>query len=905
MPNSIVTAPGRVPPAFLEAEISSFPLVSEKSFRECVTYLDPDVANDAKTRALWRACEAQIAEHTSWSVDRLVAVRDQAWFGADSASQPNAAQRVSMARYLRHIARMLFAPSAGITRPAAGYEHVRGEFESRQRWLSFALPEDLLFAGLGVDPAPNRAEPSAPMLLRRLLDLGVVEVHQHLGAGLSFPLLWASALAALATSSVSEQALEGPGAPLDEGKGLVHWMCAAFVARCVLAEFLFEQRLDRDGASPSLGRFLSKRLHGSRPSLAREREQLGAALLGLREAKQHLLPSFPELCDLYADLHPTARDLAHRPVRNLKEAFHRCDPIGLRLGRSEYNAGERWFQRSALLYLEQTSDRLFERLFWQVVRIRCLYYRAIVERPLNSGLQWFVRFYERISKLRGPVEPILIEASFENAGDHRQPIAALEVRTSVKESAAQIADELLTMTQSWQQVLEAYPRAPELGILFHFLKTRDTSRPGAWRRGTPAAYWAQTHSEPRAGEKMRCERQFEAYAKHAEALIQLIKGVPSVLWLVRGLDIAADELGSPTWVYAPLFERVRQFSDIAAYQAEPHAPPPLGVTTHAGEDFRHLLEGLRRVYEHLHYVLGTRGGRLGHAIALGIDPWSWAESAGTVTVPAEERLWDLVMEWRHYTQYRLAPDFAARPPPGRIDRLTKEARELSELVFQSPVGMHDLAALHDTLHTFLLSVLREFESPAQRGADVIERALRRFVTSREPRPGFLRSLEHYLCDEPTFRRGQTLWQVPSDSSEIAALDTVQAALRRGAASRGIVVEVNPSSNLLVGDLSDLRNHPILRLCPPERGESDLPPVAIAVGSDDPVTFSTSLLHEYLLLHQAGLAAGYPERTVLAWLEAIRQTGMDARMTVPWRPSAKARAKQLRRELAAFADRHDP
>ena len=108
----------------------------------------------------------------------------------------------------------------------------------------------------------------------------------------------------------------------------------------------------------------------------------------------------------------------------------------------------------------------------------------------------------------------------------------------------------------------------------------------------------------------------------------------------------------------------------------------------------------------------------------------------------------------------------------------------------------------------------------------------------------------------------------------------QNALRRAVGARGLVVEINPSSNLLIGDMLDLRNHPVLRLSPPEPVPG-IPPVPIAVGSDDPVTFSTHLLREYTLLHQAARAAGYSERTAHEWLESIRRTGMDARFTVAW------------------------
>jgi hypothetical protein len=232
-------------------------------------------------------------------------------------------------------------------------------------------------------------------------------------------------------------------------------------------------------------------------------------------------------------------------------------------------------------------------------------------------------------------------------------------------------------------------------------------------------------------------------------------------------------------VLAPLFRHLVDTS--ARVSVLPNAGPPFRLTAHVGEDFRHLLEGLRRIYEQI----STHG------------------------------------IYEHICS------------PRRVSR-------------------------------FLLN---------------------------------------YLDDEDIFKKGQELVDVPIREDEVEALSAVQYALRRGISQRGIVVEVNPSSNLLVGDLLDLRNHPILRLCPPVPEDGGPPPIAIAVGSDDPVTFSTKLMHEYTLLHQAARSAGYSERVVQQWLETIRGTGMDARFTVAWAPSALCKSSKLMDDLSRYL--HEP
>ena len=899
------TAPGRVPEAYIHAEIATFPLTSEIAFVRSITELDPALNKDSDTELLWRACEAELAEHTSWSLDRLVTVRDATWFDVKAIRAGHRAEPVSMASYLRHVARSDLEASPGVTRLIDDAQHPRWELETRHRWLCFSVPEDLVHAGLGVQPTPLRTETDTPLLLRRLLDAGVAELHQHVGAGMDFSLLWASALAALAAFPVAEHWLQSPGVPLDGGRDLVRWLLAAAIARCLLGEFLVD-RLRRESTA-DFPMFLRRTRFWS----PRQHDIVAKTLSALELGDVNKLPDFLDLRDVYSELHPAAEEIADDPLASVADAYKRCDPLSARFALEGVGAGERFLQTASLEYLlpreQETmgSDRLFATFFWQVMRIRCFFYRAIVERPLTAGLQWFARFYDRIAPFRAPLEQILVEASYATAGAHGyEGIAALELRTSMARSSYENAEYLMGVAHSWQKLAaqrSETSRPLEIGVVFHFLKSRDKEG-DAWHRGAPAAFWAGTHAEPLTRDDARLTfkdlsqgrylQLFRDQAARSTALAQLLHAAPSVLWLLRGLDVAADELGVPTWVFVPLFEYLRAVSEKGS--GEPHAPPPLRVTAHVGEDFRHLLEGMRRVYEQVHYVLGPRGGRLGHAVALGIDPAAWADAAGSVTMPAEERLWDLVFEWRLYAKHKIAPEFAVAAPAGRLERLQVEVADLADLVFGRAATLENLAETHDLLHRFLLPMPGEDPTTIELGIDRYERAITRRERSSGKRYRVLRKL---LLDEQTFIRGQTPVDVPLEPSTIESLSQIQNGLRRGVARRGIVVEVNPSSNLLIGDLSDLRNHPIIRLCPPEREHADLPVVPIVVGSDNPVIFSTSLLHEYVLLHQAARAAGYSERAVQAWLDSIRQTGMEARMTLSLSPP---RIQELIIALADFA-----
>ena len=78
----------------------------------------------------------------------------------------------------------------------------------------------------------------------------------------------------------------------------------------------------------------------------------------------------------------------------------------------------------------------FAHLFWQVIRVRCLLYRHLVQRPLTPGLQWFVRSFSRIRPLRQSLtDKVSISAALRQSGSGKG-LKSLEVRVGTEESVS-------------------------------------------------------------------------------------------------------------------------------------------------------------------------------------------------------------------------------------------------------------------------------------------------------------------------------------------------------------------------------------------------------------------------------------------------------------------------------------
>lgn len=922
-------APRRAPEPYVRAEVAAFPLTSLEAFRQSIVVLDPTL-EEPRTRRLWRACESEFTQHAAGlSLDRMVTVRDNTWF-KPPAGQPRV-RKIRMHEYLRQLADAHLEPQYGVAelRRESETRAARGGAEPidavlHYRWLTFALPEDLLLSALRIEPPPERVNRLHPLLNRRWLDVGFAEIHQHGGAGWDFPLLWVGAMAALADPNLDPDALNSPGAVFERGRDLARWLLVAAITRVVLTEFL----LCRSNAPVGEGlrafvEACGDRAHGH---LWRTLHRVFRSLAAPPHAGPAEPPEFEALQALYATLHPEGVRLADHPPSRCEDAWL-CDPVAQRLGLHDYLQSERWLIRHALRYLEEVAacDSDFELVFWQVQRLRCLCYRHIVQRPLTAGLQWFIRFYGRPRPLREPLRRLQPEASIRISapGWARSTTAALELRVGAPDDTIEFAVRLRSMVLSW---LETKPRSsvrggaePELGVIVEFEKQRDAK--DLWRAGRPTAFGELTYGQPSVASSTGRTRMLNApgeawhlrfgeflreHGPKALVVADLLDAVPLALWLVRGVDVCSDELGVPTWVLAPLFSYVRQesaYASICLPKLERAPAMQLQTTAHVGEDFRHLMEGMRRIYECIAYLLERTGGRLGHAIALGLEPRSWAESVGAVLMPVEDRLWDLVFEWRLYTGFGVPSEFFAVAPPGRIERIQNLIADLAERMWTNGLGRasqrerhatapRELAELHDRLHRFMVRPGR----PTTRGG--LRHALERGLCTLSDETMTDRALRAYLEDPELFRHGQQLVDVALDESEVAGLEAVQLALRRGVSQRGIVVEVNPTSNLLIGDILDLRCHPLLRLFPVEPDGTE-PLVPIALGSDDPITFSTSLIAEYEIMFDVARAAGYSVSSVHAWLEQIRQTGFDARFTRRWFPNVTTMADSLLGKLEQF------
>ena len=845
------------------AELAAFPLASESALRLNPQALDQKM--EGVSGELWRATEREVfGSVPGFSIDDAVALRDRVWFARGTR-----VARVELHDYVRQLSGWFLQSRGDLAIPRLPPdESANGQIERTReprareawRWLSFALPPNLLLGALtNQGQGPSRIALVSPALSHHLQDNGFGEVHLHFGASMDFSTLWVSLMRSIGEQARPREAFRSPGAGLMEGRTLGPWLIRTAVIRYILAAWL------TNGQHVTLRQFLDVEA----PQRLLSRIGLPAylqLLSGVVELRNGKLSAGATTDEDFAEWKLLYREITrayHKRFPSRLTEIQNADPIAGLFPNCE--TPEIGFLAAGLQRLERKpKDRLFAELFWQLVRVQSLFYRHVVQRPLTPGLQWFIRFYGRLSQPKKPMSAsVLVETAATTCG-LGQGLKSLEIRTSPADSQTEMLQLVKEVDQAAQGIRDIPERGKfEFGLVLHFTKDRG----GGARYGQPEANSINSNADPTAGRNggYRYAAYYAQRSRRAQALAAVLSRYPLANEIVRGVDICSDELAIPVWILRPLIRYVRSAADSGQQFLQRRAAvrvPPLRTTTHSGEDFVHLLTGLRQVDEAIERLEMREGDRIGHGLALGVDPEIWATRAGRLAITREQRLFDLVWQW--------SQPGCGDNDQGNVLSVDQQISQLSSRIFGKELTPFRLQTLVNDLHDEQRLEQVGFPWGFPHG-DPRRDAYRGAET--DTRDGLLYL---YLCDVGVFERGQeTIWIDPL--SEATSLTLLQNQLRRKVGSRGIAVEVNPTSNLLIGDMGDLKSHPMWRLNSPLG--NDIPPVAVCIGSDDPIVFTSRLREEYQLLADAMALAGLSDEQARQWLNRARICGLEYRFTL--------------------------
>lgn len=552
---------------------------------------------------------------------------------------------------------------------------------------------------------------------------------------------------------------------------------------------------------------------------------------------------------------------AHDPITNVQRLARRAVEL-----RREHDGGDvsgGWLMLLTALMLDEQSvdasmqgnaSRVGLRLAI-IHTVHCLRAYAVMR---GIGLSEFVQFNNsQVRKLRGSVRKSLIQPSL------IRPNRFVSLKAS-------------------KQFLEQRPLkrlAAELGnagnadrfqFVYHFTRNPESEFDTLNKSGNT---FTQKYQQAR-----RREREL---GDAASSVVQ-----PGAL--LKGLDVAGNENTSPIELFAPVLRNIRTECRKDSVLGAP--TPALYFSIHAGEDFSHLLTGLRRIDETVQFCAMEKGDRLGHALALGIDPLLFAQRQQMALIPLDEHLDNLV--WlHHYLKCIDLPHFAQC-----IGNLETSIARYSQ---------HLYGKAQDTADLFRAWRLREcgwhheidFQPDIMKHATLTQKGIwcaykdlyganrARKLTLRE-RPESMTAILRFSPHEPGFgglvRMGAGKVEETVGALQLDAIEAVQDYLMTLYASDDydLYLEVCPSSNVYIGRFEAFHEHPIYRWMPLDmaklRNKFGLRKgrVKVCIGTDDPGIFPTTIENEHRVLKDAAMRFHLASRdTAQEWIELIRNTGI--------------------------------
>lgn len=401
----------------------------------------------------------------------------------------------------------------------------------------------------------------------------------------------------------------------------------------------------------------------------------------------------------------------------------------------------------------------------------------------------------------------------------------------------------------------------DLALVAHFIKSPQRAA-DADEAGGPDA--SSRHTTLR----QRLETQ-------SRALCRSIARSKVLQALVRGVDGAGNELDAPPEVFAPAFRRVRAVISTG------------GATFHAGEDFLHLLSGIRAVDEAVTFLDLRDGDRIGHAVALGVAPDIWAARVDDrILMPIEDVLDNAVhalsalsRSRRRFTDealltgwveqysseiYGRAIGVSTLQDAWRMRHLDITTLRRLQLTYAGDIADVDSFCAHlDQAHrTALNPTLRAEVAPLRQAAREAPTAFRIFI-------------ERHAWG--TRRRGSRIVEIPvapgnPGAVSMETLTYLQEDGLRRLGERGVVIETLPSSNVRIGGYRNAGEHHLLRWLGVVPGLDVRP--RIAVGTDDPGIFSTNIAGEFAHIYAALEANGAED--VMRHLRRLNRTGREVR-----------------------------
>lgn len=439
--------------------------------------------------------------------------------------------------------------------------------------------------------------------------------------------------------------------------------------------------------------------------------------------------------------------------------------------------------------------------------------KMLVQQPDSFGFEEFQKY--TMNGFREHSEKEYRRRFLQIAGNKLGNIRLLEGRFSPKDSLLKSEGLIDRITIGWRELVRQRQNQGlgdgiklELKLVAHLIKRPDT-KPDEYVRHK----WLRREIMHKATILAQLKKRNDNYSK-----------------MLVGIDAAASEFDAPPEVFAPAYRYLREHG----YKH---------FTYHAGEDFFHVLSGLRAIYEAIIFLDLKRGDRIGHASATGIPIELWRDNIGEkMLIRQGEYLDDLLFA------YHLIEHSNNQHLNNRLPYLELTINNFSYEVYGE----------HIPLRLLIESWLYRYKNPE---ADY------NGTSVKSDRDIPLKYFLFYHWKETRDRYDKIIEIETFGAFAKDELVELQLMLLEYMFHHEIVIETLPTSNVVIGVHRDYTTYHLYNWLEWRKQGKLVPP--IVVGTDDAGIFATNIYNEYCNIYcQFVYAKRMSTKEAIAYIEEL-------------------------------------
>lgn len=496
----------------------------------------------------------------------------------------------------------------------------------------------------------------------------------------------------------------------------------------------------------------------------------------------------------------------------------------------------------------------FLHVFFRYLRVKNEFYQQVNQSNAVKGLDYFRSYFDRATSGFDSRDDRYCLDMLRNLFQN-QYLRKVELRLSIASRESTNRRNIQKVLQAYRTILkddyevERNPEAifPRIGLVYHLLKRKDGIEKD-WRR----------YMEDKSRlEDLHYGRLQQEYLDKVGMIMRLRERIPYLSSFIVGLDAASLENSTPVQVFAPVFESARNSDNdqmlLLDREGRKVRQQSLFFTFHAGEDYRHLNSGLRRIDEVIDYCKFHSGDRIGHGIALGVSVDRWVQENGQVILPRGEYLDNLLWIWGVYTR---SSDINYRT----YSYLQHKIHEVAKSI------LADSFDYNITIEMFYEVYRHRFK----RIPEIVD--LKSSLGGNKRANRWIQCLIRMYHDKTYLERMMAPIYVRTTEIEKEMTMDMQRYVRSKVARHGIVIEVNPSSNFVIGNVNSIYENQFFQIH--RQSDREVPATLISINTDDPIVFNTNISNEFAYMYYGMLYRGINKSEALSWIEQVRKSGMD-------------------------------